>query len=360
MSQYIGKTISLISVTDNRYVGLLENIDSEKGTVTLRSVRCFGSEGRKNWGPEEIYPNPAVYDSVQFNGNDVKDLSILEVRLEDVQPVLPPQMQQQQQQQHVAPPVSESQQQQQQLQQPQKFPSREQVPVQQQATASVPVATESREEKLPAAMAGYGVYAPPSDAQQSVVPEVAVNREQKLAQRKEHANTSGGNNNNSRRPHRDRNVEIPKNDFDFQFNNAKFSKENSEAEQESSFASNRSNENSAENEPFYDKKSSFFDTISTSAEASSNMRWQDEKELNLDTFGQASARPRRGRGGRGGNRGGQRGNYRGGNRGGNRGGYRNYRNNNNYNNNNGSNYDNNGGNRQQDFSSQGNPYNVEF
>ena len=76
MSQYIGKTISLVSVTDNRYVGLLEDIDSEKGTVTLREVRCFGTEGRKNWGPEEIYPNPTVYNSVKFNGSEVKDLSL--------------------------------------------------------------------------------------------------------------------------------------------------------------------------------------------------------------------------------------------------------------------------------------------
>ena len=90
MSEYIGKTISLISVTDNRYVGLLEGIDSDKGTVTLNEVRCFGTEGRKNWGPDEIYPQNTVYNSVKFNGNEVKDLSILEVKIEDVHPVLPP------------------------------------------------------------------------------------------------------------------------------------------------------------------------------------------------------------------------------------------------------------------------------
>lgn len=92
MSQYIGKTISLISVTDNRYVGLLEDIDSEKGTVTLKEVRCFGTEGRKNWGPEEIYPNPTVYNSVKFNGSEVKDLSILDANINDIQPVVPQMM----------------------------------------------------------------------------------------------------------------------------------------------------------------------------------------------------------------------------------------------------------------------------
>ena len=76
MSQYIGKTIALISNTDNRYVGLLESIDSEKGVVTLRQVRCFGTEGRKGWGPEEIYPNPNIYDTVPFNAVSYTHLDV--------------------------------------------------------------------------------------------------------------------------------------------------------------------------------------------------------------------------------------------------------------------------------------------
>lgn len=261
MAQYIGKTISLISVTENRYVGLLEGIDSERGVVTLNQVRCFGTEGRKNWGPQEVYPNPTVYDTVTFNGNDVKDLNILDVKLEDVQPVLPPQVMMQPQQQ------------------------------------------------VPPAMADYGVYAP-STEEKAEEPAPPVRKQ-------EPKNDEG-----VRRP--SRKTEIPNEDFDFESNNAKFNKP---AEDEEEQEEEQNTEDDSSEEVFYDKKSSFFDTISTSTETNTNMRWQEERQLNMDTFGQVSARPRRGRGG--GFRGGRgRGNGRGG-RGG-RGGSRrgnNFRNN---------------------------------
>lgn len=328
MSQYIGKTISLISVTDNRYVGLLENIDSEKGTVTLSNVRCFGTEGRKNWGPEEIFPNPTVYQNVQFNGNDVKDLSILEVRLEDVHPVLPPNGQAPTASQQVAEPQAS------QSEQPQNTAeSKQEIP----AT------------NIPAAVAGYGVYAPNAETEQKL-----EDVEQKVEEQRAHIEETNqrpprtSEYNNNRHDHRSRNqkIEIPKSDFDFASNNTKFLKENPELaaeqhEHELEASNNETNPSSsgpnANDETFYNKKSSFFDSISTSAETNTNMRWQDEKELNMDTFGQASVRPRfhsnRGRGNyRGRGRG--RGNYRGRGRGGNnnyRGGYNN--NNNNYRNN---------------------------
>lgn len=282
MSQYIGKTISLISVTDNRYVGLLEEIDSEKGTVTLQNVRCFGTEGRKNWGPEEIYPNPTVYKSVKFNGNEVKDLSILDVKLEDVQPVLPPQN------------VIQSPQPQQQQQQPQT--------------------------QVPAAVAGYGVYAPEPAASQPSAVKVAPTQTTAAPQRQEQQPAAAPE---SQRRHHNRKVEIPKEDFDFQTNNAKFARdgtENTGTEEINNEHVPKANEETNP-EQFYNKKSSFFDNISTSTDTGSNIRWQEEKAMNMDTFGQASARPRFGRGGRG--RGGRGGRGRG-NRGrGNRGGYQN-------------------------------------
>ncbi|QLL32064.1 hypothetical protein HG536_0C02330 [Torulaspora globosa] len=265
MSQYIGKTISLVSVTENRYVGLLEEIDSEKGTVTLQNVRCFGTEGRKNWGAEEIYPNPTIYKSVKFNGNEVKDLSILDVKLEDVQPVLPPQ-------------------------------------------GVIQPAVGIPQGQVPAAVAGYGVYAPEPAA--SVQEEVATRRQEQQTRAAP---------DQRRQPAQGRKVEIPQEDFDFQSNNAKFVRDDSE----NAGAGPSQNEPAANEEShpeqFYNKKSSFFDSISTSTDTAGNMRWQEEKAMNIDTFGQASARPRFGRGGRG--RGGRGGRGRG-NRGrGNRGGF---------------------------------------
>lgn len=304
MSQYIGKTISLISVTENRYVGLLENIDSEKGTVTLNEVRCFGTEGRKNWGPEEIYPNSAVYKSVKFNGNEVKDLNILDIKLEDVHPVMPPSVS------DLGTSFSE-----------------EQAPPNQ----------------VPAAMAGYGVYQPTSGSE-------TVQAVEPVKEYVPRNNSQNRQNNQQQRQSRQQNkaphkIEIPKEDFDFQSNNAKFSKEELEGDEEAQIVEteNQGAEGEEKKETFYNRQSSFFDSISTSTETKSNMRWNEEKEMNLDTFGQASAKPRF-NSGRGGYRGhGGRGRGRGSRGRGGRGGYNNF-NNNNSSYNNGSNYNNSGNN----------------
>ena len=371
MSQYIGKTISLISVTDNRYVGLLENIDSEKGTITLGNVRCFGTEGRKNWGPEEIFPNPTIYQSVQFNGNDVKDLNILEVRLEDVHPVLPPTTNQLP---IVSPPSATVQQQQQ-----QQMTNMNRNQQNQSSGNSMEQASVNKD--IPAAVAGYGVYAPTQTIEtgftttateglgnnndNKVLDDEPKNKEIGITTNTTNVVSETPNvsnepvyntqqqrfNYSNPHPHRTRNqkIEIPNSDFDFASNNARFLKENTSMtseKKESSTDSNESglNSDSSKEGTFYNKESSFFDNISTSTEINTNMRWQEEKELNLDTFGQVSIRPRfhsnRGRG-RGNYRGRGRGNYRGRGRGnGNnnyyRGGYHNsnYRDNRNNNNNN--------------------------
>lgn len=292
MAQYIGKTISLISVTDNRYVGLLEDIDSDKGTVTLQNVRCFGTEGRKNWGPEEIYPNPNVYRDVRFNGNEVKDLSILDVKLEEVQPVLPPQSVLQRS-----------------------------VPAAQQPAA----AKQQNQPQVPAAVAGYGVYAPEASATQPAqrpVTKSSPMSQQNDTERREVPQGKGHSEEQRPRTSNGRKVEIPKEDFDFQGSNAKFTKDGLEgAYTQQAEIAKPEVPSSEESNPdhFYNKKSSFFDNISTSTETNTNLRWQEEKAMNLDTFGQASARPRFSRGGHRGGRGGRgRGRGRGG-----RGGFQN-------------------------------------
>jgi protein LSM14 len=85
MSQYIGKTISLISNSNIRYVGTLHEINSEKSTVSLKQVRSYGTEGRRN-GLDEIPPSEGVYEFIVFRGSDVKDLKIA-----DNPPAPPPQ-----------------------------------------------------------------------------------------------------------------------------------------------------------------------------------------------------------------------------------------------------------------------------
>ncbi|EGV64269.1 hypothetical protein CANTEDRAFT_113891, partial [Yamadazyma tenuis ATCC 10573] len=89
MSQYIGKTISLISNKQLRYVGVLDNISAEDATIALKSVRSFGTEGRFSQAGQpnlEVAPGNDIYDYVVFRGNDVKDLSVLDAPLDQITP----------------------------------------------------------------------------------------------------------------------------------------------------------------------------------------------------------------------------------------------------------------------------------
>ena len=80
MAQFIGKTITLISNSENRYVGILHEINAQDSTVSLRHVRSYGSEGRRN-GINEFPPSDRVFEYIVFRGSDVKDLKISEMHL---------------------------------------------------------------------------------------------------------------------------------------------------------------------------------------------------------------------------------------------------------------------------------------
>ncbi|OBA24068.1 hypothetical protein METBIDRAFT_36879 [Metschnikowia bicuspidata var. bicuspidata NRRL YB-4993] len=90
MSQYIGKTISLISNKGLRYVGVLDKISADDATVSLKSVRPFGTEGRmaeQGLPSMEVMPSAEIYDYVVFRGSDVKDLNVLDTPIDQVRPV---------------------------------------------------------------------------------------------------------------------------------------------------------------------------------------------------------------------------------------------------------------------------------
>jgi hypothetical protein len=110
-AELIGSQISLISNKDIRYEGILYAINAEESSVTLQNgefrapflslrlnvefrapflslrlnvehtyalgaaaVRCFGTEGR---GPAEWKPDATkMWDYVQFNASDIKDLHV--------------------------------------------------------------------------------------------------------------------------------------------------------------------------------------------------------------------------------------------------------------------------------------------
>ncbi|KAK6456030.1 multicopy suppressor of clathrin deficiency [Scheffersomyces xylosifermentans] len=332
MSQYIGKTISLISNKGLRYVGLLDNINADDATVALKSVRLFGTEGRMAQAgtPQlEVLPGSDVYDYVVFRGSDVKDLSVLDTPIDQVKP------------DNYAPQPTSAyygQQQPTQTSAPQPHTTQYQQPA---TTTTAPPATRTEpssaspgqaaavpaptgyaqptQQIQPEATRSSNAGPTPTRTQESAQPVDRPVAETTAPQRESQSGSppapqpqSHPQNHHERQRKQSRAPDIPDSEFDFESANAKFTKE---------LESERELEHTT-----YNKSSSFFDNISSSNEVRGSMRWSEEKNLNMDTFGEASVRGRgrgRGRGGRGGwrGRGNGNGNWRGG-RGGNRGGQR--------------------------------------
>lgn len=71
---YIGSKISLISNAEIRYEGILHTLNTQASNISLQSVRCFGTEGRKE---PDVPPTNEVYDFIIFRGRDIKDLTVL-------------------------------------------------------------------------------------------------------------------------------------------------------------------------------------------------------------------------------------------------------------------------------------------
>jgi len=74
---YIGSKISLVSISDVRYEGVLYTIDPNESTVALQNVKCFGTEDRRT-GSDAIPAAVATYEFIIFRGQDIKDLHVIE------------------------------------------------------------------------------------------------------------------------------------------------------------------------------------------------------------------------------------------------------------------------------------------
>lgn len=277
---YLGSKISLISKSEIRYEGILVDVNPQESTITFEQVRFFGTEGRRPG--DEIAPMDRVFDCVVFRSADIKDLQVYETPA-------------------AAAPAKEK---------GPEFPD----------PAVVSFASTSGNSQ-----AGGFQYQSKSSASADEVKMPKVNDYASAASQQAQAQSQSHNSNTKsfstlnrsnyhQSSNKPRGVVVPQSEFDFSQANSKFSKEE--------LAAMNSSNVEAPVAPSYNKNLSFFDDIScqTNTESSrSSDRNRNERNLNMETFGQA-APPRRygNRGGRG--RGGYRGNY-------NRGGYNNYNNN---------------------------------
>ncbi|PAV58787.1 hypothetical protein WR25_11878 isoform A [Diploscapter pachys] len=73
---YIGSKISLISKLDIRYEGILYTVDTNDSTIALAKVRSFGTENRPCSNP--VAPRDDVYEYIIFKAADIKDLIVCE------------------------------------------------------------------------------------------------------------------------------------------------------------------------------------------------------------------------------------------------------------------------------------------
>ncbi len=230
-------------LTTPSYVGILDDVNGEESTVTLKNVQPFGTEGRLNDPSKEIAPSNDVYPVVVFRGSDVHDLSVLD----DPAPTPTPSTNNQQTQSQQVPKPTPSE------------------TATQQSPPSQPSSTVPQPQPQP-------------------IPQQRPQRQQHQQHQQQRYNNFASTR------------ELPKNDFDFEQNNAKFDDKVEELKNEQ-----QPEQSEQPEQPAYDKKKSFFDTISNS---------NDRPERpNNNNFGNNRGGFKRGRGGRGRGRG--RGNYRG-------------------------------------------------
>lgn len=64
-NKIVGQLLSILTKVQCRYEGVVEAVDKTEKTITLKSVRSFGTEGRKG-GAEEVPPSETVHAKVKF------------------------------------------------------------------------------------------------------------------------------------------------------------------------------------------------------------------------------------------------------------------------------------------------------
>eukprot|EP01026_Neomeris_dumetosa_P025216 TRINITY_DN2077_c0_g1_i18.p2 TRINITY_DN2077_c0_g1~~TRINITY_DN2077_c0_g1_i18.p2 ORF type:complete len:414 (-),score=75.88 TRINITY_DN2077_c0_g1_i18:1366-2607(-) len=74
----IGSLISLLSKSDIRYEGILYSINLDEKNIALKDVQSFGTENRTVDVP--VPPSAQQYNLIVFKGDDIKDLNAIDTR----------------------------------------------------------------------------------------------------------------------------------------------------------------------------------------------------------------------------------------------------------------------------------------
>lgn len=281
---YLGSKISLISKSAIRYEGILVDVNPQESTITFEQVRFFGTEGRRPGN--EIPAMDKVFDCVVFRSADIEDLQVYEE----------------------APAAKPAQ----------SIPDPAVVSSSEAKSASTSTAASSGFQ--------YGnrqsstndvVKMPPRDYASAASSNTAASAPRSYSTAAASGTTHQSHQSNPHQSHQNRpqqqqrqKIVVPDSEYDFSSANARFSKDNLDGAE-------------ATAAPAYNKHSSFFDDISCQAKEQMSgeraERIRNERDLNMETFGQAAPYRRyNNRGGRGRGRGGYH-----------RGGYSHYNNRNN-------------------------------
>ncbi|OSX65481.1 hypothetical protein POSPLADRAFT_1073527 [Postia placenta MAD-698-R-SB12] len=324
-ASFIGKPISLISHSDVRYRGILAGIDPAASTIQLSNVYSMGTESRRP--PDQfIPPVQEPYAYIIFRASEVKDLAVDEPQpvrrnVHDDPAVLgasapmantaayPPYQQPYQTQSSVPqqPPVPA-----QQRQQP--YPPRQ--PSAQPSTSPQPgsaAATQTQQQTSPATTSRNGRNNSVHTATASLETVERALGDLRVTNGTVNGNSApraGGRRGRGQEP-KTSDLRVPTTDFDFQSSNARFDKaalsprgtpkiDGVEAGEKTKDDAGKEKAGDAKDDPAYNPKKSFFDSLSTGSNGPSadarggrggrrgggRNRREEERERNVATFGE--------------------------------------------------------------------------
>ena len=89
LDNLIGSRISLVTIQDIRYDGILFSINAAESSIVLRDVRTLGTEDRVADPAKKIAPTSSVLSFVSFPGLEIKDLFVHEAKNDEAPPPAP-------------------------------------------------------------------------------------------------------------------------------------------------------------------------------------------------------------------------------------------------------------------------------